>query len=177
MFNIKIDGLYLCHEWMVFAIKAVKDMEGHLLMRKITYLIITFLVVSCTVLKTPCPCDAPEVIVVNGKEIMINAEVVRKDADGNGNLHIQVWLTTSDKSDFPTDLTIGNYYIRPSDLSHDAYEGSFENQVPDLSSGTISLKTALGPDWKKGEMTDVAVQLIDGKGKILFIKKDKVEIK
>ena len=162
---------------MAIAKKDFKNMEGHLLVRKITIFIVSLLAVSCTVLKTPCPCDAPEVIVANGKEILINAEVVRKDVEGHGNISIQVWLTTTDKSAFPTELTIGDYYIRPSDLSHDAYEGSFESQVPDLYNGIITLKTALGPDWKKGEMTDVAVQLIDGKGKILFIKKDKVEIK
>jgi hypothetical protein len=146
-------------------------------MRHIIFFMIGLLTVSCTVLKTPCPCDAPEVIVADGKEIIISTEVARKDVEERGTLDIQVWLTTTDKSAFPTNLTIGNYYIRPSDLSHDAYEGSFENQAPDIPGGIISLKTVLGPDWKKGELIDVAVQLIDAKGRTLFIKKDKVEIK
>lgn len=145
-------------------------------MRHIVFFWIVILAVSCASMKTICPCDAPEVIVAEGKEITINAEVTRCDVDGKGKLKIRVWLTTTDKSTFPTNLTIGNYYIRPSDLSHDAYEGNFENKKADLQSGLWMIETALGPDWKKGESIDVAVQLFDSKGKTLFIKKDKVEI-
>lgn len=152
----------------------IKDGGGFLFPILLISVLIT---AGCAALRTPCPCDAPEAMILEGKEITVNAEVERHESDGTGRLTIRAMLVTADRSAFPTAITIGSFYIRPSDLSHDAFEGSFELQSSDREGGVWVGETNHGPDWRQGELTDVAVQLTDRKGRVFFLKKDNVVVK
>jgi len=85
-------------------------------------------------------------------------------------------LTTTDHSTLPTNFEAKSYYLRSSNLVHAAFEAKFTTKNTDFAKGIMELEAINAPRWGKGELVDVAVHLIDSRGKVHFVKKDAVPV-
>lgn len=131
---------------------------------------------GCAVSKTICPCEAPEIIRLGEKEIEINAQISLMDTMDSGAMKVKIWLTTVDHTTLPTNFEADSYYLRSSNLARYAFEGKFTSTNTDITKGIMELEAINAPRWGKNELVDVAVHLIDSRGKVHFVKKDAVPI-
>jgi len=131
---------------------------------------------SCTVSKTMCPCEAPEIIRLGEKEVEINAQISLIDSTSFGGMKVKISLTSSDHTTLPTNFKVDYYYLRSSNLARDAFEGKFTAVNTDFAKGIMVLETNNAPRWNTGELVDVAVHLTDSHGKVHFLKKDGVPV-
>jgi len=131
---------------------------------------------GCTVSKTICPCEAPEIIRLGEKEIEINAQISLIDTMSSGAMKVKIWLTTTDHTTLPTNFEADSYYLRSSNLARDAFEGKLTTTNTDFTKGIMELEAINAPRWGKDELVDVVVHLIDSRGKVHFVKKDAVPI-
>ena len=135
---------------------------------------------SCATTRLPCPCEASSVILLDGTELHIQAEVVLQssstDSSGEG-IQITAQITTVGGQPLPAGLHAEVYAIRPSDMSFDGYESSFDKESTDIKGGFMELTAVSGPDWKPGTPVDLAIRLGDGKGNKKYIKEDKIVIR
>lgn len=130
---------------------------------------------GCTVSKTICPCEAPEIIRLGENEIEINAQI-SIDTMSSGAMKVKIWLTTTDHTTLPTNFEADSYYLRSSNLARAAFEGKFTTKNTDFAKGFMELEAINAPRWGKGELVDVAVHLTDSRGKVHFVKKDAVPV-
>lgn len=131
---------------------------------------------GCTVTKTICPCEAPEIIRLGKKEIEINAQISLIDTTASSKMKVIIWLTTPDHTTLPTNFEADYYYLRSSNLVRDAFEGKFTRKNTDFDKGIMELEATNAPHWEKGELVDIAVHLVDSHGKIHFLKKDALPV-
>ena len=131
---------------------------------------------SCTVSKTMCPCEAPEIIRLGEKEIEINALISLTDTTDSVGMKVKIWLTTADHTTLPANFKADYYYLRSSNITRDAFEGKFTAINTDFAKGIMVLETNNAPCWDTGELVDVAVHLTDSRGKVHFLKKDAVPV-
>ncbi|NEW83123.1 MAG: hypothetical protein GZ094_12250 [Mariniphaga sp.] len=131
---------------------------------------------GCTVSKTICPCEAPEIIRLGEKEVEINAQISLIDTMSSGAMKVKIWLTTTDHTTLPANFKADYYYLRSSNLDRDAFEGKFTTINTDFNKGIMELEAINAPRWGKGEFVDVAVHLTDSRGKVHFVKKDAVPV-
>lgn len=143
---------------------------------KLSYLLTILIFTACTVTKTICPCEAPEIIRLGDKEIEINAQIVLNDTIASRGMKIKIRLTTPAHTTLPTNFEADYYYLRSSNLARGAFEGKFTSINTNLAEGIMELEADNAPGWGKGELVDVAVHLLDSHGKVHFLKKDAVPI-
>lgn len=134
-------------------------------------LLTVIVLATCTVSKTICPCEAPEIIRLGGKEIEIKAHISLIDTTASSKMKVMIWLTTTDQTSLPTNFKADYYYLRSSNLKRDAFEGKFTMINNDSIKGIMELEATNAPHWEKGELVDIAVHLIDSRGKVHFLKK------
>ena len=134
-------------------------------------LLIVLVTTACNVSKTICPCEAPEVIRLSDKEIEIKAQISLIDSTTSGKMKVLIWLTTTDHTSLPTNFKADYYYLRSSNLTRDAFEGKFTRINTDYAKGIMELEATNAPLWEQGELVDIAVHLIDSRGKVHFLKK------
>ncbi len=140
-------------------------------------LFLPILVLSCcTVTKTICPCEAPEIIRLGEKVIEINAQISLIDTMVSGGMKVKIWLTTSDNTALPSNFEADSYYLRSSNLNRDAFEGKFTTINTNSAKGVMELEAINAPRWDKDELVDVAVHLTDSRGKVHFVKKGAVPV-
>ena len=82
-----------------------------------------------------------------------------------------IWPTTTDKTFLPANFKADYYYLRSSNLSRNAYEEKFTRINTDSIKGIMELEATNAPPWELGEFVDIAVNLIDSRGKEHFLKK------
>ena len=143
---------------------------------KLVVLLFFSVLTSCTVTKKICPCEAPEIIRLGEKEIEINALISLTDTTDSVGMKVKIWLTTADHTTLPANFKADYYYLRSSNLAHEAFEGKFATINTDFAKGIMVLETNNAPRWDTGELVDVAVHLTDSHGKIHFLKKDAVPV-
>lgn len=131
---------------------------------------------ACSLTKTICPCEAPEVIRLGDKEIEIKAQVSLIDTAPSSKMKVLIWLTTVDHTTLPANFKADYYYVRSSNLSRDAFEGKFTRINTDTIKGIMELEATNAPRWEPGEFVDVAVHLVDSRGKVHFLKKGDLPI-
>ena len=139
-------------------------------------LLILLIVAGCMVSKTICPCEAPEVIRLGEKEIEISAQISMTDTTALSGMSVKIWLSTLDHTTLPTNFKADYYYLRSSNLARAAFEGKFTRTNTDLAKGIMELEANNVPRWDQSELVDIAVHLIDSRGKIHFLKKDTLSI-
>ena len=143
---------------------------------------IIFLILLCwgctTAQQVICPCDAPEQILLDNHMLTFSAEAVIDNQSAKPSITLSVTLFTLDKTSFPEGATIGEFYIRSTVPSREAYRGRFVNLAIDREAG-VAVCTAqnLPAKWVLGEQIDIAVGLIGPNGVIQFIKKEKITIR
>ena len=142
----------------------------------ISWLLILITLASCAVSKTICPCEAPEIIRMGEKEIEINAQISLIDTTSSSKMKVIIWLTTPDHTKLPTNFEADYYYLRSSNLAREAFEGKFTKINIDLAKGIMELEATNAPHWEKDELVDIAVHLVDSRGKIHFLKKDALPV-
>ena len=138
---------------------------------KISGLIAVIILGACTVTKTICPCEAPEIIRLGNKEVEINAQISLIDTTESCRMNVKIWLTTPDHTTLPTNFVADYYYLRSSDLVRDAFEGKFIQVNIDSTKEIMELEAIDAPHWEQGELVDVAVHMVDSRGKVHFLKK------
>ena len=143
---------------------------------KILGLLTFIVVIGCTVTKTICPCEAPAILKIGMSEIEINAQIFLIDSTSSKGMKVNIWLTTTDHTSFPINLETDYYYLRSSNLVRAAIEGKFTSINTDFANGIMELEIKNFPTWNSGELIDVAVHLIDSRGKKYFIKRDSLPI-
>ncbi len=143
---------------------------------KLACLLTVLILTACTVTKTICPCEAPEVIRLGDKEIEINAQIILIDTIASGGMKVKILLTTPARTTLPTNFEADYYYLRSSNLSRDAFEGKFTSINTNSAEGIMELEANNAPVWGNGELVDVAVHLTDSHGKVHFLKKDAVPV-
>ena len=145
-------------------------------LKKYIYLLNVVILIGCTVTKTICPCEAPEIIRLGKKEIQINAQVSLIDTTTSGRMKIKIWLTTLDHTTLPGDFKADYYYLRSSNLARAAFEGKFTRTSTDTIKGILELEASDAPHCDQNELVDVAVHLIDIHGRTHFLKKGSLPI-
>ena len=145
-------------------------------LKQLPGLLTLLIIAGCTVTKTICPCEAPEVIRMGEKEIGISARISRNDTIKSGGMSVKIWLTTTDHTALPTNFVADSYYLRSSNLKRAAFEGKFTRINTDSAKVVMELEANNAPRWDQGELVDVAVHLVDNRGKIHFLKKDALSI-
>lgn len=145
-------------------------------LKKYMGLLIVIILTACTVTKTICPCEAPEIIRLGKKEIQINAQVSLIDTTASGKMKIIIWLTTLDHTTLPADFKADYYYLRSSNLARAAFEGKFTRTSTDTIKGIMELEASDAPRCEQTELVDVAVHLVDSHGKTHFLKKGSLPI-
>ena len=138
---------------------------------KLSGLITLIIFTACTVSKTICPCEAPEIIRIGEKEIEINANISLIDTTTSSKMKVIIFLTTLDQTSFPANIEADYYYLRSSNLARNAYEGKFTKINTDSVKGIMKLEVTNAPYCEQGELVDIAVHLVDSRGKIHFLKK------
>jgi len=132
---------------------------------------------GCTVSKTICPCEAPEIIRLGDKQVEINARVFLTDTTATRKMKVTIWLATTDETPLPSHFNADSYYLRSANLSREAFEGKLLVLKTDSAKGKMELETIDAPLWLKGELVDVAVHIVDSHGNVHFIKKDALPVK
>ena len=136
----------------------------------------TLILSGCAVSKSICPCEAPEIVRIGENVIEINARIMLTDTAGLSGMNVKIWLTTSNHATLPANFAADYYYLRSSNLSRSAFEGKFTTANTNFVNGMMELEANNAPLWGKDELVDVAVHLIDKRGKVHFIKKDAVPV-
>jgi hypothetical protein len=144
---------------------------------KLSCLLTVLIFTACTVTKTICPCEAPEVIRLEDKAIEINAQIVLNDTIASAGMKVKILLTTLYHTALPVNLRADYYYLRSSNLARNAFEGKFTSLNTNLAEGIMELEADNAPGWGNGELVDIAVHLLDSRGKIHFLKKDAVPVR
>jgi hypothetical protein len=139
-------------------------------------LLIVAILTGCTVTKTICPCEAPEIIRLGKKEIQINAQVSLIDTTTSGRMKIKIWLTTLDHTTLPVDFKADYYYLRSSNLARVAFEGKFSRYSTNTIKGIMELEASDAPHCEQTELVDIAVHLVDSHGKTHFLRKGALPI-
>ena len=145
-------------------------------LKQLPGLLTLLIIAGCAVTKTICPCEAPEVIRMGEKEIEISARISLTDTATPGGMSVKIWLTTTDHTTLPTNFVADSYYLRSSNLKRAAFEGKFTRINTDSAKVVLELEANNAPRWDQGEFVDVAVHLVDNRGKIHFLKKDTLTI-
>jgi hypothetical protein len=145
-------------------------------LKKYTGLLIAIILTACTVTKTICPCEAPEIIRLGNKEIEINAQVSLIDTTTSGKMKIKIWLTALDHTTLPANFKADYYYLRSSNLARAAFEGKFSDTSTDSIKGIMELEAFDAPHCEQTELVDIAVHLVDSHGKTHFLKKGALPI-
>jgi hypothetical protein len=145
-------------------------------LKKYTCLLIVAILTGCTVTKTICPCEAPEIIRLGKKEIQINAQVSLIDTTTSGRMKIKIWLTTLDHTTLPVDFKADYYYLRSSNLARVAFEGKFSRYSTNTIKGIMELEASDAPHCEQTELVDIAVHLVDSHGKTHFLRKGALPI-
>jgi len=138
---------------------------------KLSGLLTAIIITACTVTKTICPCEAPEVIRIGEKEIEISAFISLIDTTASSKLKVMIWLTTLDQTTLPANIVADYYYLRSSNLARDAFEGKFSRINTDSVRGIMELEVTNAPHCDQVELVDIAVHLVDSRGKVHFLKK------
>lgn len=139
---------------------------------KLSCFLTVLILTACTVTKTICPCEAPEVIRFGNKEIEINAQISMIDTTtASGGMKVTIWLSTIDHTNLPVNFKPDYYYLRSSNLKRNAFEGKFGSINTDSIKGIMELEAIDAPRWAQDELVDVAVHLVDSRGKVHFLKK------
>ena len=137
---------------------------------------IMVLIFSCSVHKKICPCQAPSVLKIGEKEILIKANLSESDSLGSTRIKISILLSTLDHSSFPSGISADYYYLRSSNLEREPFTGHFSKIDLDYANGLMDLEASNELKWGKDELIDVAVHLVQKHGKKLFIKREAVTI-
>jgi len=145
-------------------------------LKKYAGLLIVFILTACTVSKTICPCEAPEIIRLGKKEIEINAQISLIDTVTSDKMKVMIWLTTLDHTSLPANFKADYYYLRSSNLTRAAFEGKFSRMSTDTAKGIMELEASDAPRCGQKELIDVAVHLVDSRGKVYFLKKGSLPI-
>ena len=119
---------------------------------KISVFLSVLILSACTVTKTICPCEAPEVIRLGDKEIEINAQVSLIDTTASSKMRVIIRLTTIDHSTLPANFEADSYYLRSSDLVRDAFEGKLIKKNSDHADEIMELEAIDAPHWRQGEL-------------------------
>jgi hypothetical protein len=145
-------------------------------LRKLSGFLMVFILIACTVSKTICPCEAPEIIRLGKTMIEINVQISFADTTASGKMKVLIWLTTLDHAALPANFKADYYYLRSSNLTRPAFEGKFSRISADPVKGIMELEASDAPRCGQSELMDIAVHLVDSHGKIHFLKKGALHI-
>jgi hypothetical protein len=145
-------------------------------LRKLSGFLMVFILIACTVSKTICPCEAPEVIRLGKTAIEINAQISFPDTTASSKMKVMIWLTALDHAALPANFEADYYYLRSSNLTRPAFEGKFSRINADPVKGIMELEASDAPRCGQSELVDIAVHLVDSHGKIHFLRKAALHI-
>ena len=163
--------MFLELDQILYAFSQIKTLYMIRYSIRLACLLAVVIFAACSVAKTICPCEAPEIIRIGEKEIQINANISLIDTTASSKMKVIILLTTLDQTSFPPNINADYYYLRSSNLARNAYEGKFTKVNTDSVKGIMKLEVTNAPYCEQGELVDIAVHLVDSRGKIHFLKK------